>query len=132
MYAYFNAIGWEHATVSLIQEYENISKRELLLEERRLINEHIDDCCWNIPSPIQTAEERTTYANAMNKAYRERNPLENKQRVKEWYDQNKEAKMEKLQEWRHANRNRVNEQQRRRRMEKKTDEQLAHPQSGDV
>lgn len=131
MYAYFNKIGWDNACITIICEYESIEDTELLWEERRLIDGH-EGTCWNIRSPIQSSEERRDYVSAMNKMYRERDPEATKQRVREWYVNNSAHKLQRVQEWRHANRDRVNEQQRRRRMEKKIAEQLARPQSEGV
>ena len=132
MYAYFNSIGWDHATISSLKEIESASDDELLWHERMMLEEHAPTCGWNVRHPIQSVEERVAYVSKMNKAYRESDPQKHIQRHKVWYAENSAHKLQKVQEWRHANRDRVNEQQRRRRIEKKIAEQLAHPQLEDV
>jgi hypothetical protein len=132
MYDYFKSIGWENAVITLVREFESISDDELLWHERMTLEEYNPTCGWNVRKPIRSVEERVAYVNEKNKTYRQSDPLKHRTRCKEWYENNKENKKEKLKEWRQANRDRVNEQQRRRYMEKKNVEQSALLQSANV
>jgi hypothetical protein len=132
MYAYFNSIGWNHAAISLLREIENASDDELLWHERMMLEEYAPTCVWNVRHPIRSVEERVNYVNRMNKTYREKDPQKHIQRSKDWYKENSAYKVDKVREWRKSNRDKVNEQQRRRRMEKKIAEQSARLQPEDV
>ena len=103
IYAYFNLKGWGAADITLIREFADITDDELLWEERKVIDlarEVHDVRCLNKNRPIITAEE-----------------LKEQVRVthQRWQRENKEHAAETLRAWRHANPEKVIEQNARRR-----------------
>ena len=129
IYKYFNSIGWENVKIILIQEFNLQNKQQLLREEDKMIQLHLNnENCLNVIRPfygltrsdqkklykeehkehlseknkeyyIRTHQERLEY----HKKYRENNKEKIKNMKKEYYQNNKEKVIEKTNQYRNEN-----------------------------
>ena len=85
VYTYFKSIGWENITAILIDEFEIISKSELLAKECEVVKKHInDEKCLNRNLPVVTVEEKKIRDREYNKSRRLTNPDRERERLRQW------------------------------------------------
>ena len=85
LYSHFNMIGWEHALISIVQEFEVTDRKQLSLKEDEVVREHInDEKCLNKSRVNVTSDERKARDIAYGKKRREANKESEKERVKQW------------------------------------------------
>ena len=103
IYAYFNLKGWDNANIILLREFESISDKDLLWEERKEIEKVLafhDVRCLNKNRPIITREELKEQVKITNQ---------------KWHKANQERTSNNLKEWRKVNPEKVRAQRERRR-----------------
>lgn len=85
LYVHFNTIGWEHAEIKTIHEFEISDRKQLSLKEDEVVREHIDDkMCLNKARVIVSAEERKLRDSLYGKKRRETCKDKERERVKQW------------------------------------------------
>lgn len=95
VYVHFREIGWENATISLIEEFEMTSKPELLSRECTYIKQYIGtENCLNHNKPIITPEERKEQNRLYSKVRRKADPEHERARLQEWRKNNPDKRRE--------------------------------------
>ena len=88
LYKWFNEIGWENITVTIIEEF-NAEKQEILKREDELIRLHIDnENCLNCNKVKITKDEKKESDKIYGKKRRQENPEYERLRLKEWRKNN--------------------------------------------
>lgn len=91
IYLHFKEVGWNNVTVSIIEEFEVNSRRDLLTKECEYIKNYLDDnTCLNKIRSIITPEEKKERDRKYGKIRREKNPEYERNRLKEWRKNNPE------------------------------------------
>jgi len=91
LYNHFNSIGWEHAEITIVQEFEITDRLQLSLKEDELIREHLnDENCLNKSRVKITKEERISRDSIYGKKRRELCKDEERLRLKNWRKMNPE------------------------------------------
>lgn len=108
-YNHMNQLGWEHATIELLEEYPCQVKQELSKREDEYITEHKEDpFCLNVNRAHLTVDERKEQAKQYNESQRE----EATERTKEYRKKHHETILEKEEAYREAHRAELAEKQR--------------------
>lgn len=85
LYACFNECGWDHASIRLISEHNDISNEQLLAIEKEEIIKCMDDpMCLNKSRPQRTPEELKTRSREYGRTHRENNKDKDRERVSQW------------------------------------------------
>jgi GIY-YIG catalytic domain len=91
LYVYFNRVGWEHAEIQLLAEFDSIADSELLeLEKIEILTVINDEHCLNKSRPIRTPDEKKQQDREHAKVRRRDNRDAELQRVKQWRIDNPE------------------------------------------
>jgi hypothetical protein len=101
LYVYFNRVGWEHAEIQLLAEFDSISDSELLaLEKAEILNVINDEQCLNKSRPMITSDEKKKRDREYGKVRRRDNKEDEIQRVKQWRIDNPEKYTEQRRRYR--------------------------------
>ena len=88
LYKWFNEIGWENITISILEEI-NAEKSEIFKREDELIRIYLNnDNCLNCNKVKITREEKKERDNSYSKKYRHENPEHERLRLNEWRKNN--------------------------------------------
>lgn len=91
VYVHFRELGWQNATITLIEEFEISSKKELLERECKIIKEFIKlKTCLNKNRPIISDEEKKERDKNYGYKRRQECPEKEYNRLKEWRKNNPE------------------------------------------
>lgn len=91
VYVHFRDIGWENATISLIDEFEIETRKDLLNREREIMEQFIGrEECLNSNRPVITIEEKKQRDRDYGKTRREKDPERERTRLQEWRKNNPE------------------------------------------
>ena len=110
--------GWDNFNMEIIEEFDEISKDDLLEKEKHYIK--VNESKLNKNSPKQTMEERKEYfkqdkIKQQKKEYRD----QNKDKIKERYEQNKNKYNQKKKEWYEKNKDKIKEYNQQRKQKVK-------------
>jgi hypothetical protein len=101
LYVYFNRVGWEHAEIQLLAEFDSIPDSELLaLEKAEILNVINDEQCLNKSRPMRTSDEKKERDKEYGKVRRRDNREDEIQRVKQWRIDNPEKYTEQRRRYR--------------------------------
>jgi hypothetical protein len=92
-------------TFKILEELENYTKEELLLLEKKYINENE---CINKFSPLRTKEELKEWNVKYKKEYYSKNKNELIEKSKEWYKNNKDEKIINQRNYYNLNKDNIN------------------------
>ena len=108
-YNHINQLGWENATIELLEDYPCQVKQELSKREDEYITEHKEDpFCLNVNRAHLTVKERKEQV----KEYTESHRQEANERTKEYRKQNREEILKKEAAFRQAHRQELVEKQK--------------------
>jgi len=89
LYVHFREIGWENATISVIEELEITSRKDLFARECEVIKNYIGiPDCLNKSRPVITKEDKKESDKLYGKIRRKQNMEKERNRVKEWRKNN--------------------------------------------
>ena len=95
VYVHFRAIGWNNATMILIEEFEITSKKQLLERECEIIKQFLGtENCLNKNRPVITNEEKKKETAEYSRKVRMSNPERERNRLEEWRRKNPEKRRE--------------------------------------
>jgi len=101
LYKHFNEIGWENATIYVIEELNIINKIELLEKENEIIKCHLNDpSCLNSNLVKITKEEKKEKDKKYAKFRRQENPTRERERLNKWRENNPEKRKEQTKRYR--------------------------------
>ena len=110
IYTHFRAVGWENATMNLIEEVTFEARRDLLEIEKIEILKYLgQDICLNRNRPTQTREEKLLMDKDQGKIRRQLNKEKDRLNLKEWRKNNPEK-------WREQTK-RFNEKKKQKQVE---------------
>ena len=110
VYKCYNSLGWENVKITLIEEHFLDNKEQLLREENRVIEMYLnDEKCLNSKRAIFNEEEYKKEQNIKHKIYNKNNPErykqwnhtyyeKNKDKLKNYYDENRESVLQRMNE----------------------------------
>lgn len=95
VYVHFRELGWQNASINLIEEFEISSRKDLLSRECEIIKQFIqEDECLNCNRPIITSEEKKERDRKYGKIRRETDPERERKRLQEWRKNNPDKRKE--------------------------------------
>jgi len=92
LYSHINSIGWENIKITLLEEFDNISKKDLLEKEYEYIRKENSEFCLNT-NVYDNENDRVKNRKEYTKEYEKINKEKIKLRKKEYYIKNKEKKI---------------------------------------
>jgi len=100
LYVHFNECGWSHASISLVCEYDNITKEELLQHEKHEIERTRSELCLNKNRPMITPEDKKATDKEYGRIRRQQMKEHERERVRLWRLNNPDKRKEQTQRYR--------------------------------